>query len=422
MMNKGFYEMTRRVYLIWWVIYLNNIFEIINDLEATELIEYIINKAIEREASDIHIEPEQDTTRIRFRIDGDLIKVCDVPSARQSEIITRIKILSNLDIAERRLPQDGRISWQDSKDTDLRVAITPVIYGEKAVIRILNSTRYDMKLDKFGFSEANYHTLTGILNRSSGMLICTGPTGCGKSTTLYALIRELNNEDSNIITIEDPVEFKIKGINQTQVNEKAGMNFSRGLRSMLRSDPDIIMVGEIRDGETAEIAIRAAITGHLLLSSLHTMDSYSAIIRLLDMGIEPYLIASALAGVQSQRLVKKLCPNCSVDLEPTLSQENIIKSVIGDANEIHLKAPIGCEHCTNGFKGRQVISEVFEIDEDFIDAIKSKSDINTLRKIGEKKGIKSLVYDGLSRVIKGELFIEDVLRHAYNLGEYNGQT
>lgn len=422
MMNKGFYEMTRRVYLIWRVIYLNNIFEIINDLEATELIEYIINKAIEKEASDIHIEPEQDTTRIRFRIDGDLIKVCDVPSARQSEIITRIKILSNLDIAERRLPQDGRISWQDSKDTDLRVAITPVIYGEKAVIRILNSTRYDMKLDKFGFSEANYHTLTGILNRSSGMLICTGPTGCGKSTTLYALIRELNNEDSNIITIEDPVEFKIKGINQTQVNEKAGMNFSRGLRSMLRSDPDIIMVGEIRDGETAEIAIRAAITGHLLLSSLHTMDSYSAIIRLLDMGIEPYLIASALAGVQSQRLVKKLCPNCSVDLEPTLSQENIIKSVIGDANEIHLKAPIGCEHCTNGFKGRQVISEVFEIDEDFIDAIKSKSDINTLRKIGEKKGIKSLVYDGLSRVIKGELFIEDVLRHAYNLGEYNGQT
>lgn len=422
MMNKGFYEMTRRVYLIWRVIYLNNIFEIINDFEATELIEYIINKAIEREASDIHIEPEQDTTRIRFRIDGDLIKVCDVPSARQSEIITRIKILSNLDIAERRLPQDGRISWQDSKDTDLRVAITPVIYGEKAVIRILNSTRYDMKLDKFGFSEANYHTLTGILNRSSGMLICTGPTGCGKSTTLYALIRELNNEDSNIITIEDPVEFKIKGINQTQVNEKAGMNFSRGLRSMLRSDPDIIMVGEIRDGETAEIAIRAAITGHLLLSSLHTMDSYSAIIRLLDMGIEPYLIASALAGVQSQRLVKKLCPNCSVDLEPTLSQENIIKSVIGDANEIHLKAPIGCEYCTNGFKGRQVISEVFEIDEDFIDAIKSKSDINTLRKIGEEKGIKSLVYDGLSRVIKGELFIEDVLRHAYNLGEYNGQT
>lgn len=401
---------------------MNSLIGKIKNLEATELIENIINDAIEREASDIHIEPEIDATRVRFRIDGDLVKVCDVPSERQSEIIARIKILSKLDIAERRLPQDGRISWEDKRGTDLRVAITPVIYGEKAVIRILNSTRYDMKLNKFGFSKENYNTLTGILNKSSGMLICTGPTGCGKSTTLYALIREMNNEVSNIITIEDPVEFKIKGINQTQVNEKAGMSFSRGLRSMLRSDPDIIMVGEIRDSETAEIAIRAAITGHLLLSSLHTMDSYSAIIRLLDMGIEPYLIASALAGVQSQRLVKKLCPHCSEKMEANISQTNLIKSVIGDIDRFVLKSPRGCEHCTNGFKGRQVISEVFEIDEDFIEAIKNKSDINTLRKIGEEKGIKSLVYDGLSRVIKGELYIEDVLRHTYNLGECNGQT
>lgn len=410
-----------RVYHYWQVIKVKSKDGKIKYLEVSQLIEEIINEAIEVEASDIHIEPESETTRIRFRIDGDLIKICDIPSERQSEIITRIKILSNLDIAERRLPQDGRISWNDSKDTDLRVAITPVIHGEKAVIRILNSTRYDMRLDKFGFSEENYNTLKGILSKSSGMLISTGPTGCGKSTTLYALIRELNNVDANIITIEDPVEFKIKGINQTQVNEKAGMDFSIGLRSMLRSDPDIIMVGEIRDKKTAEIAIRAAITGHLLLSSLHTMDSYSAIIRLLDMGIEPYLIASALAGVQSQRLVKRLCPHCSAKMEPNISQLNIIKSVIGDIGDVNLKAPLGCEHCTNGFRGRQVISEVFEIDEDFINAIKNKSDINTLRKIGEEKGIKSLVYDGLSRVIKGELYIDDVLRHAYNLGECNGQ-
>ncbi len=395
-------------------------FQYIENFEVMDLIDSIIDEAISKEASDIHIEPGKDKTRIRFRVDGDLVPAFELPSNRHSEVVTRIKILSDLDIAERRLPQDGRISWKDSVDTDLRIAITPVLHGEKAVIRILNSSRYNMKLDEFGFSTDNLKTLKRIINKSSGMLISTGPTGCGKSTSLYALIKELNNDDVNIITIEDPVEFKISGVNQMQVNEKAGMNFSVGLRSMLRSDPDIIMVGEIRDGETAGIAVRAAITGHLILSTLHTIDSYSAVIRLMDMGIEPYLIASALAGVQSQRLVKKLCPICSKDYVPNQSQKHLIESIIGSDANIKLKRPVGCDSCIGGFKGRQVISEVFEIDNDFIEAIKNKADINRLRQIGEEKGVKTLIYDGIIRAINGEVMLDDVLKHSFNLGENYG--
>ncbi|MDO5717750.1 MAG: GspE/PulE family protein [Tissierellia bacterium] len=398
---------------------LNKELELIEEFNVVDFLDLIINEAINFQASDIHIEPDEDYTRIRYRIDGDLINIYRISKSRHSELITRIKILSNLNIAERRLPQDGRIGWSDDEKTDLRIAICPVVCGEKVVIRILNTSRYNISLDEFGFPKENYDKLKNMISRSSGMLISSGPTGCGKSTTLYALIRELNVENRNIITIEDPVEFRIRGINQIQVNDKSGMSFSTGLRSILRADPDIIMVGEIRDSETAQIAIRAAITGHLILSSLHTYDSYSAIIRLMDMGIEPYLIASALAGVQSQRLVKKLCPECSRPYQPDMRIRSIIQSVLGDNVELNLKKPIGCEKCFEGFKGRQVISEVFTVDEDMVSAIKRKADISELRNIGKDNCVKSILHDGLNRACRGEVYIEDVLRES--IGDWNGK-
>lgn len=377
-------------------------------MDASIILEDLIEKALGQRVSDIHIEPGEDITTVRYRLDGDLIVVDHIPKERHQEIIARLKILADLDIAERRLPQDGRISWKDT-GIDLRISILPTINGEKGVLRILNSDKNFLKLEDFAFPEGVLDSLRNITRKASGMLISTGPTGCGKSTTLYGLIMELNKADTNILTIEDPVEYKIKGVNQMQVNEKAGLGFSKSLRSMLRADPDIIMVGEIRDRETADVAVRSAITGHLILSTLHTFDSYSGIIRLLDMGIEPYLIGSALSGIQSQRLVKLLCPKCKAKYQPSPQEKSILEEFFGSSDGDFYK-PIGCSDCLQGYQNRIAIAEVFEIDEDFTNLIKKKSDIRAFKNLGREKGIPTMLEDGLEKAQRGLVFLADVLK------------
>lgn len=377
-------------------------------MNIPEFLDKLISEAVKLKASDIHIEPMDGPTTIRLRTDGELFDYSNCPQNKHPELIARIKILSDLDIAERRLPQDGRFTTQE--DLDLRVSIIPTIWGEKAVIRLLN-TKEILCLEDFDFPEENLRRLERISQRKSGMLISTGPTGCGKSTTLYALIRQLNNEKVNIITAEDPVEFQIPGVNQIQILDKAGYTFEKALRAMLRADPDIIMLGEIRDFETAEIAIRAAITGHLLLTTLHTFDAYAGIIRLLDMGIEPYLVASSLSGIQSQRLIKVLCHHCKTDYQPNSQELAVFNNKIASLGSF--KAPVGCDKCKEGYKGRQAISEVFEIDQDFTKLIKEKPDIASLRRLGQEKQIKTMLDDGLARVAQGDLYLPDVLKAVF---------
>ncbi len=394
---------------------MNGEIEEIKDFQASEFLDHLIRDAVGQSASDIHIEPQADYTAIRFRIDGELVHIMDYAPMHHSSLVTRIMIMGGIDIADRRKPQDGGFTFDQEKGIDLRIAILPTIFGEKAVIRILCRDRYKMGLEDFGFSEEALTGLRRITSRSGGMLISSGPTGCGKSTTLYALLNELNSENRSILTIEDPVEYKIEGISQMQVNDKAGLGFATGLRSMLRADPDIIMVGEIRDRQTAETAIRAAITGHFVLSTIHTYDSFSAIIRLLDMGIEPYLIASALAGVQSQRLVRKLCPHCSRSRRLNDQEQTILSNFTEPESDAMIKEPVGCDHCIEGYGGRQVITELFEVDADFIEAIKRRDDIAQLRHLGAKKGIRTMLEDGLDRAMKGELYLQELLRSVYRL-------
>lgn len=377
-------------------------------------LDQIIDTAVKLMASDIHIDALEDKSIIRFRIDGDLVIASSLAKEKHQELIARVKILSNLNIAERRLPQDGRISWKDN--IDLRVSIIPAIMGEAAIIRILNNKRSSLDLEDLNLDKGVETSLKNLLVNSKGLIISSGPTGCGKTSTLYSLIKKINKESINIITIEDPVEYRIRGCQQIQVNEKIGMTFAKGLRSILRSDPDVIMLGEIRDIETAKIAVRAAITGHMVLTTLHTIDSYSAIIRLADMGIQPYLIASSLAGVQSQRLIKCLCPYCSQDYQPDAKKLSLVEELTGSSLG-NYKRPVGCDRCIRGFSGRQAISEIFEIDEDFIELIKESSDASTFKKLAQKKGYKTMIQDGLERVKRGEIFLDDLLSVLYGLGD-----
>lgn len=383
------------------------------DGDIVKYVDDVISKAIDKMASDIHFEATSKESLVRIRIDGTLIKLSSIPLRHHQEVIARIKILSELDIAERRLPQDGRISLGD---IDLRVAIIPAINGENIVIRVLNNNKVSLDFNELGLNKYVSENLKKMCLKSSGLILSTGPTGCGKTTTLYSLIKLLNKVDTNIMTIEDPIEYRIDGTQQIQVNNAVGMTFSRGLRSMLRSDPDIIMVGEIRDTETAEISIRAAITGHLLFTTLHTLDSYSAIIRLIDMGIEPYLIASSISAIQSQRLVKELCPYCKKSYNLTQREKNLVKSTIGTDEGTFMKA-VGCEKCINGYKSRQVISEILIMDNDFINLTKSKADLRTIRQVAKEKNIPNMLDDGLIKARNGEVFLDDVLKATSIIGE-----
>lgn len=373
----------------------------------------LIDIAIEKGASDIHLDPRDHDFLTRIRLDGDLVDLSSAPLDYHNEIVARIKIMSNLDIGERRLPQDGRIS---RGQVDLRVSIVPTVRGESVVIRILNKKDMDLSLEDLNFNPRTLKYLKEFTESDTGFLITSGPTSSGKTTSLYTLLKILNKGNKSLITIEDPVEYRLDGAKQIQVKEDIGMTFARGLRSILRNDPDIIMVGEIRDKGTAKIAVRSSITGHLVLTSLHTNGAFSALIRLLDMGVEPYLIASSVSLVMSQRLIKKLCPHCSTRYELSDKEKSLVESLIDiDFSLADFRKPHGCDKCVSGYKSRQVLTELFKMDDEIRTLVKSGADIRDFKALGKRKGFEPMVLDGLRRASKGEVYIKDVLRATYGV-------
>jgi len=373
------------------------------------LMNQIITEAIISRASDIHIEPQKRSVRVRYRIDGVLNDAMSLPKNIQPGLVSRVKIMANLDIAERRRPQDGRINIKfRGREIDLRISILPAIFGEKVVMRILDKERSLIPLERLGFSKESLTIFKSLITQPYGMILITGPTGSGKSTTLYAVLRILNSPKVNILTAEDPVEYQLDGITQLQVNPKIGLTFANALRSFLRQDPDIILVGEIRDRETAQIAMEAALTGHLVFSTLHTNDSFSAPTRLIDMGIEPYLIASALIGVTAQRLVRKICNNCKKEIKP--SRYMLEQLGIEDENITFYKGE-GCPICNNtGYKGRIAVQEILKIDDNIREMILKRASSTEIKEYAVKNGTKTLLQDALDKARKGITTLEEVLR------------
>ena len=380
------------------------------------LLNSLIEQAIKEKASDIHIEPYANELRVRFRVDGDLREITTLSKSSYSGIITRIKIIGKMDISEKRIPQDGRVETKiRGNEVDMRISTLPTVYGEKIVIRILDRAGFTFTRQDIGFSPKDLAIFDKILTQPYGMILVTGPTGSGKTTTLYTVLKELNSVEKNIITIEDPVEYKLHGINQVQINPKSGLTFATGLRSILRQDPDIVMIGEIRDAETAEIAARAAITGHMVLSTLHTNDSPSAIARLSDMGIAPYLVSSAIIGVVSQRLVKILCPRCKIPHEAN----DLEKNVMGLSSDQELKlyrADKGCSSCNNGYQGRTAIHELMPINEEIRRLIDQGANVDTLRNQAVEGGMTTLLHAAVALAQKGDISYEQVLQVGFTLG------
>ena len=380
----------------------------VKNAPVVKMIEHLFKNSIEMRASDIHIEPYEKEIRIRYRIDGELVTINTLGIESLAPLIARIKILANLNIAEKRQTQDGKIKTKiGDKDVDLRVSILPVVNGEKVVIRILNRDNYNLGKEKLGLSKENLEKLNKIISSPNGIVLVTGPTGSGKSTTLYTILSELNSSNVNIVTIEDPVEYTLNGINQVNVNNKAGLTFASGLRSILRQDPDIVMIGEIRDEETAQIAIKAAITGHLVLSTLHTNDAPSSITRLIDMGIEPYLVATSVSGIIAQRLVRKICPNCKEEYIASDYERAIFD--IKDGEVLKLYRGKGCGYCNNtGYVGRIGIYEIMEMTREHRDAINNTRDPNVLRDISKKYGMTTIADEGKKLVLQGITNLEEL--------------
>ena len=380
--------------------------DVINN-PAVRLVDSIIKEAIPYRASDIHIEPFDKTVRVRYRIDGDLQTRAEFPIESYPAICARLKIMAGMNIAERRTPQDGRINLIVSgKEFDFRVSSLPTVYGEKFVIRILDKTSFNFTRTDLGFTEASNAVIDKILAKPNGIVLLTGPTGSGKSTTLYAFLKEVNNNSVNIVTVEDPVEYTMSGINQTQVNVKANMTFASALRSILRQDPDIIMIGEIRDEETAQIAVRAAITGHLVFSTLHTNDAPGAVTRLEDMGVADYLIADALVGVIAQRLVKRLCPACKKKGKTTAKEMEIL----GIAEPVTIARPRGCQFCNNtGYKGRIAVHEIMHVNEELRNAIAREKSVDKMRELARNNGMVPLWNTCRDYVLKGVTSIQELM-------------
>ena len=375
-----------------------------------DIVNEMIIDAVNHGASDIHFDPNEKELKVRVRIDGSLLEYANVPNTVKKNLITRIKIISGMNITESRLPQDGAIKGLiENLDVDLRVSSLPIVDGEKIVIRILDYSMSNKGLESLGLTKNNYEKVKELIKKPNGIIMVTGATGSGKSTTVYSMLQVLNKTESNIITVEDPVEMKIPGINQVQVMSEIGLTFSNTLRSILRQDPDIIMIGEIRDDETARIAVRAAITGHLVLSTIHTNNSLNTIERLLDMDVERYLLGSALSGIISQRLVKKLCPKCRASRNTTNYEKKIFKSIMNmDVEQIY--APVGCDECIDGYKGRIALQEVLEIDDDIKDAIVNNVRKDELRKLVYNDKQSTLIKDGLIKVLSGFTSLDEVLR------------
>ena len=380
------------------------------EASIVRFVNQIIAEADHQGATDIHIEPQETELRIRYRIDGMLHKV-DVPpqlNRLKSAIISRIKVMANLDIAEKRLPMDGRIGIRiGGQDIDIRVSTMPAAYGESISLRLLAKSGNFVKMEDLGFNDRDFAVVNKIIHRPNGIFLVTGPTGSGKSTSLYSFLSEVNKIDVRIMTAEDPIEYHMAGINQVQMQADIGMTFARALRAFLRQDPDIIMVGEIRDRETAEIAINASLTGHMVFSTLHTNDAAGAFPRLIDMGVEPFLIASAVAGVMGQRLCRRLCPTCRKEVP--LDRKYYTLSYAPERETVF--EPVGCDACTRtGYKGRRALFEVLEVDEEIEGAIVRRENASQIRDISLAKGMKTLREDGWAKVFRGVTSVKEIMR------------
>ncbi|MBE6148973.1 MAG: type II/IV secretion system protein [Firmicutes bacterium] len=378
---------------------------------VVDIVNEIIEDSISKGVSDIHFDPDEKGINVRIRIDGELHDYCRVPDSVKKNLATRVKIISGMNITESRLPQDGAIKHlDDERQLDMRVSSLPTIHGEKIVIRILDYTMSLAGLDTLGFSDHNLAKIKKVIASPNGIILVAGATGSGKSTTVYSMLQRLNKTETNIITVEDPVEMKMKGLNQVQVMSEIGLDFNTTLRSILRQDPDIIMIGEIRDGETARIAVRASITGHLVLSTIHTNNSLNTIERLLDMDIERYLLGTALNGIISQRLVKKLCPKCRKSRPTTAYEKNLFKKILNKDIEA-IYEPVGCDDCFAGYRGRAAVHEVLVLNQDIRDAITNNMRKEDLRKlVYDKKNTFTLLEDGLDKAIIGITSIDEVIR------------
>ena len=374
----------------------------------------LLTQAIRQKASDIHIEPFEKELLVRYRVDGVLFNVLSIPSRLQAGLVSRFKLMANLNIAEKRLPQDGRIRIKTAgRDVDIRVSTIPIRHGERVVLRILEQGTLLLPLTSIGFDRQDLDTLTNLIQLTNGIVLVTGPTGAGKTTTLYAILNTINSPDKNIITIEDPVEYQLKGIGQIQVNPRIELTFASGLRSILRQDPDVILIGEIRDLETAEIAIQASLTGHLVFSTLHTNDAPSAITRLVDMGVEPFLISTSLKAVLAQRLVRKICPECREPYQPEKNEMARLGLTTDDLKQGTLFRGKGCPQCLNtGYKGRQGIYELLVVDETIAQMIDRRAQAAEIRQKAKSRGMYSLLEDGKRKVLAGITTSDEVLRVA----------
>ncbi len=391
---------------------ISNLEEVAGQSPVVKLVNYLLYNAVRENASDIHIEPDDKKLRVRYRVDGLLYEKMRPPYQMHPAIVSRVKIMAELDIAQRRLPQDGGIHvLVEGRPIDLRVSVMPGNFGEKVVIRVIDPQKILYNLESLGFTYDNLLRFRQVIQAPNGVVLVTGPTGSGKNTTLYAALSELNNEEVNICTVEDPVECNISGINQFQVNTAVGFAFSTALRSLLRQDPDIVMVGEIRDEATASIAVQAALTGHLVLSTLHTNDAPGAVTRLLDLGVAPYLLSASLRGVIAQRLVRRICSSCKTEYDPPASIRRMAEAQGGDVPKFY--RGVGCKKCRNtGYSGRIAIHELFVPDDEVSEMINDRINTKKLRAKALEKGMLPLVHDGIEKVKAGIVSIEEILRTA----------
>ncbi len=389
-----------------------DLLDVSDEAPVIKLVNLILFQAVKERASDIHIEPFQKELKVRYRIDGILYQRLNPPKRYQSAIISRLKVMAKLDIAEKRLPQDGRIPIKIAdKDIDIRVSIVPTTFGERVVLRLLDKSSAHFGVEEIGLSRDMLQNLKDLINRPNGMLLVTGPTGSGKTTTLYASLSRINTPDKNIITIEDPVEYQLWGIGQIQVNPKIGLTFARGLRSVLRHDPDVILVGEIRDAETAEIAIQSSLTGHLVFSTLHTNDAASAVTRLVDMGIEPFLVASVIRAILAQRLIRVICPECKEGYIPEAEALREIGIVPSQLERKMVYQGKGCPACSEtGYRGRTGIYEMLIVSEAIRHLIMKKADSTSICRKAIEEGMKTLREDGARKVVAGVTTLEEVVR------------
>ncbi|MBI5232987.1 MAG: type II secretion system ATPase GspE [Deltaproteobacteria bacterium] len=385
-----------------------DLLELADEAPIIKLLNTLLFQAVKEKASDIHIEPFERHVDVRFRKDGVLYSILSPPKIIQEALISRVKIMAGLDIAEKRMPQDGRIRLLSAgRDVDVRVSIVPTAFGERVVLRLLDRKRGLMELSEIGLMEGQVDVFGTLLKRNDGIILSTGPTGSGKTTTLYAALNRINTSERNVITIEDPIEYQLKGAGQMQVNSKIGLTFAKGLRSILRQDPDVIMVGEIRDIETANMAIQASLTGHLVLSTLHTNDAASAVTRLVDMGIEPFLISSTLTAVIAQRLIRVLCPWCKEEHVPSPNEALLFN----DRTPERLWKATGCERCfKTGYQGRAGIFEFMVVDREMRTLILSNRDSATIKEYAISAGMRTLRSDGLEKASTGITSVEEVLR------------